>query len=136
MGKIRYWPVLLTTLPLKIDAMSRPMTMGRVRTPEMVAESPSTYWRYVGRKIIAPSIAKPTMKLRTEHTVKTGLRNSRIGSIGSTARVSTQQNRASAITPPAYRAMMVAEPQANSLPPQLVARIRALAPAATRPMPR
>ncbi len=44
-GKIRYWPVLLTTLPLKTEAISRPITMGRVRTPEIVAESPSTYWR-------------------------------------------------------------------------------------------
>jgi hypothetical protein len=49
MGKIRYCPVLLTTLPLKTDAMSRPRTMGSVRTPERVAEFPSTYCRYVGR---------------------------------------------------------------------------------------
>jgi len=36
---------LLTTLPLKIEAMSRPTTIGRVRMPETVAESPSTYCR-------------------------------------------------------------------------------------------
>jgi hypothetical protein len=36
---------LLTTLPLNTDAMSNPITRGSVRTPETVAESPSTYWR-------------------------------------------------------------------------------------------
>ena len=112
------------------------MTMGRVRTPEIVAESPSTYCRKVGRNVIAPSIAKPTMKLRIEQTVKTGLPNSRIGSIGWAARVSAQQKAARARTPPAKRPMMTGELQAYSLPPQLVARIRALAPTATRAMPR
>ncbi len=119
---------MLTTLPLKIDAASRPTTIGSVRTPDRVAESPSTYWRYVGRKIIAPSIANPTMKLRIEQTVKTGLPKSRIGSIGSFARNSTRQNSASATRPRTNRPMMTPEPQAYSLPPQLVARIRALAP--------
>jgi hypothetical protein len=76
------------------------------------------------------------MKLRTEQTVNTGLPNSRIGSIGSAARVSTTQNRPSAINPPTNRPMMTPEPHAYWLPPQLVARIRALAPAATRAMPR
>jgi hypothetical protein len=101
-----------------------------------VAESPSTYCRYVGRNVIAPSMAKPTMKLRIEQTVKTGLANSRIGSMGSAARVSTRQNAASATTPPAKRPMTTGEPQAYSLPPQLVARISALAPIATSAMPR
>ncbi|SDP31639.1 hypothetical protein SAMN04487981_12034 [Streptomyces sp. cf386] len=44
-GKNRYLPVLLTTLPLNTEAMSSPTTIGSVRTPEMVAESPSTYCR-------------------------------------------------------------------------------------------
>lgn len=135
-GKIRYFPVLLTTLPEKIDAINRPITMGKVRTPEMVAESPSTYCRYVGRNVIAPSIAKPTMKLRIEQTVNTGLRNRCIGSIGCLARVSTQQNSPSATMPPTKSPMMTPEPHAYSLPPQLVARIRALAPTATSAMPR
>ncbi len=135
-GKNRYWPVLETTLPEKIEAISRPSTIGRVRTPETVAESPSTYWRKVGRKVSAPSMAKPTMKLRIEQTVNTWLRNSRIGRVGWAALVSAQQNRASATTPATNRPMIVAEPQAYSLPPQLVARIRALAPIATSAMPR
>lgn len=127
---------MLTTLPLNTEAISSPATIGSVRTPETVAESPSTYCRYVGRYVSAPSMAKPTMKLRIEQTVNTGLANSRIGSIGSAARVSTQQNRPSAISPPANRPMITAEPHAYSLPPQLVARISALAPTATSAMPR
>ncbi|GGW46808.1 hypothetical protein GCM10010320_28870 [Streptomyces caelestis] len=76
------------------------------------------------------------MKLSTEQTVKTGLANSRMGSIGSLARVSTRQNGPSATTPPTNRAMIMPEPHAYSLPPQLVARISALAPTATSAMPR
>lgn len=44
-GKIRYRPVRPTTVPLSTDAASSATTMGSVRTPEKVAESPSTYWR-------------------------------------------------------------------------------------------
>ncbi len=44
-GNSRYRPVLLTTLPLKTEAISSPATIGSVRTPETVAESPSTYCR-------------------------------------------------------------------------------------------
>src|SRR5882757_10620087 len=95
-GNHRYLPVLLTTLPLKTEAISSPRTMGSVRTPEIVAESPSTYCRYVGRYVIEPSIAKPTTKLSTVQTANTGFLNSRIGSIGWAARVSAQPNSASA----------------------------------------
>src|SRR5882757_6867201 len=75
------------------------------------------------------------MKLSTEQTANTGFLNSLVGSIGWAARVSTQQNSASATTPPANRPRITGEPQAYSLPPQLVARISALAPTATSPMP-
>ncbi len=81
-------------------------------------------------------MANPTTKLRTEHTEKTGLRKSRIGSIGSAARVSARQNSASATAPPTNRPMMTGEVQAYWFPPQLVARISALAPTATSAMPR
>lgn len=76
------------------------------------------------------------MKLRTEQTVNTGFRKSRIGSIGSCARNSTRQKSASATRPPAKRPRMTGEPHAYSLPPQLVARISALAPTVTIAMPR
>lgn len=71
------------------------------------------------------------MKLRIEQTVKTGFRNSRIGSIGSFARVSTTQNSARAMSPPTNSPMIMGEPHAYSFPPQLVARISALAPTVT-----
>lgn len=76
------------------------------------------------------------MKLSTAQTLKTGLRKSRIGSIGSRALVSTRQKNASATRPPANSPMITGEPQAYSLPPQAVARIRALAPTATSAIPR
>ena len=95
-GKILYLPVRPTMLPLPIDVMSIPATIGRVRRPEVVAETPSTNCMNVGRKVSAPSIAKPTMKPRMQQTVNTGLANSRMGRIGSAARVSTQTKTASA----------------------------------------
>ena len=95
-GKILYLPVRPTMTPLPIDVISSPATIGRVRRPDVVAETPSTNCMNVGRKVSAPSIAKPTMKPRMQHTVNTGLANSRIGRIGSAARVSTQTKATSA----------------------------------------
>ena len=40
---------------------------------ETVAETPSTNCMKVGRKVSAPSMAKPTMKPRMQQTVNTGL---------------------------------------------------------------
>jgi hypothetical protein len=85
---------------------------------------------------MAPSIANPTMKLSSEQTPNTGLRNRRIGSMGSTARVSAQQNSPSATAPPTNNPMITGEPHAYSVPPQLVASTSALDPTATSPMPR
>ena len=95
-GKTLYRPVRPTRLPLPIDVSSMPATIGRVRSPDSVAETPSTNCMKVGRNVSAPSIANPTMNPRTQHTVNTGLANSRIGRIGSAARVSTQTKMASA----------------------------------------
>ena len=44
-GKILYRPVRPTSVPLPVDVISRPTTMGNVRTPEVVAETPLTYCR-------------------------------------------------------------------------------------------
>jgi hypothetical protein len=49
MGKILYRPVRLVTAPDAIEAAGRPPTGGSVRTPDAVAETPSTDCRYVGR---------------------------------------------------------------------------------------
>ena len=58
-----------------------------------------------------------------QHTVNTGLLNSRIGRIGSAARISTHTKIASATTEPTNSPMIVGEVQAYSVPPQLVARV-------------
>ena len=73
-----------------------PATIGRVRRPDSVAETPSTNCMNVGRNVNAPSIANPTMNARMQHTVNTGLANSRIGRIGSAAWDSTHTKIASA----------------------------------------
>ena len=62
-GKILYRPVRPTSTPLPIEVISRPATIGRVRRPDTVAETPSTNCMKVGRNVSAPSIAKPTTKL-------------------------------------------------------------------------
>ena len=78
----------LTTLPALTDATISPSTIGSVRSPDTVALTPWQYCRYVGRKVMQPSSANPTMKLRTALTLKTFRRNSRSGRIGSAARCS------------------------------------------------
>lgn len=122
-------------LPLPIDVISIPATIGNVRRPDVVAETPSTNCMNVGRNVSAPSIAKPTMKPRMQQTVNTGLVNSRMGRIGSAARVSTQTKRAIAAAETANKPMIIGEPQAYSPPPQLVARVSPEAPMPTNRMP-
>ena len=91
---------------------SRPSTIGNVRKPDSVAETPSTNCMNVGRNVNAPSIAKPTTNDSTQQTVNTGLPNSRIGSIGSAARRSTNTNATSAATDTTNKPMIVTDPQA------------------------
>ncbi len=109
-GKTLYLPVRPTMTPLPIEVVSIPITIGNVRRPDVVAETPSTNCMYVGRNVRAPSIANPTTKDRTQHTVNTGLPNSRVGRIGAAARLSTQANTHNAITEPTNRPMMVGDP--------------------------
>ena len=134
-GNTLYLPVRPTMLPLPIDVMSMPATIGSVRRPEVVAETPSTNCMNVGRKVSAPSIAKPTMKPRMQHTVNTGLANRRIGRIGSAARLSAQTNMASAAADATNRPMITGDPHAYSPPPQLVASVSPEAPRPTNRMP-
>ncbi len=49
-GKILYRPVRPTMLPLPIDVMSMPATIGSVRRPDVVAETPSTNCMNVGQE--------------------------------------------------------------------------------------
>ena len=99
-------------LPLPIEVMSMPATIGSVRSPDVVAETPSTNCMNVGRNVSAPSIANPTMNPRMQHTVNTGLANSRIGRIGSAARVSTHTKTASAAAEAANSPMITGEDHA------------------------
>ncbi len=99
-------------LPLPVEVINMPATIGSVRRPDVVAETPLTYCIKVGRNVIAPSIANPTTKDSTQHTVNTGLANSRIGRIGAVARFSTQTNTPRATAAPANNPMMVGDPQA------------------------
>ena len=94
---------------MPIDVISSPATIGKVRRPEAVADTPLTYWRCVGRNVIAPSMAKPTTNASTMTTLNTGSRNSRMGRIGSRARRSINTKPASAATEMAYMPMIVGE---------------------------
>lgn len=62
--------------------------------------------------VSAPSIANPTTNDSAQHTVNTGSLNSRIGRIGSAARLSTTTNATSATSDPTNKPMIVAEPHA------------------------
>src|ERR1700761_9742984 len=110
-------------VPLPVEVISIPTTMGSVRSPEVVAETPFTYCIYVGKKVIAPNIAKPTTKDSTQHTVNTGLPNNRIGRMGSAARRSTATNAPSAATAPTNKPMIVGEPHGERVPPPRGARV-------------
>ena len=87
-------------LPLVVAVISRPMTSGSIRNPELVALTPSTYWKKVGRNVIEPSIVKPTTKLRAQQFANTRDRKSRNGRIGSAARDSTSTKTPRTTSPP------------------------------------
>jgi hypothetical protein len=72
----------------------------------------------VGRNVIDPSIANPTMKARATHTLKTEERNSRSGSTGSTARRSTNTKITRDTSDPAIIQMIVEDPHGYSVPPR------------------
>ncbi len=88
-----------------------PATMGSMWTPDRVGETPCTTCRNVGRYVIDPNIAKPTMKPMTEVSVKLRLRNRRSGRTGSAARLSTARNAPSSTTPSTPHPTICQEPQ-------------------------
>ncbi len=90
----------------------------------------------MGRNVIAPSIANPTMNASTTHTENTEERNSRSGRIGSVALLSTNTKITSDSSEPAISRMIVGEPHAYSIPPQDSARVSPAAPSDTNTMPR
>src|SRR5215212_10013050 len=96
-----------------MEVSSKPATIGSVRSPDTVADTPSTNCMNVGRNVNAPSMAKPTMNDSTQHTVNTGLRNSRIGRIGSAARLSTHTKAANVAAEPMNKPMISGEHHAG-----------------------
>ena len=134
-GNTLYRPVRPTIAPLLTEVISSPATIGRVRSPDSVAETPSTNCMKVGMNVNAPNMAKPTMKPRMQQTVKTGSANSRIGRIGSAACSSTHTKIASATAEARKRPTIIGEAQAYSPPPQLVASVRPEAPSPTKRIP-
>src|SRR3954469_15059305 len=123
-------------VPAPTEATIRPATIGSIRTPDIVALTPSQYCRKVGRNVIVPSRANPTMKLRVELTLNTFSRKSRSGRIGSAARCSAYTNATRQNTAPTTSPMIVGEPQAYWTPPQLVARIRPAEPSEMNTIPK
>jgi hypothetical protein len=117
-GNTSYRPVLATTVAAAIDVTSSPATSGSTCRPDAVAETPLTYCRCVGRNVMAPSIANPTMNASTTQTEKTDERKSRSGRIGSTARDSKRTKSASATTDPANRPRMKADVHEYWVPAQ------------------
>ena len=101
-----------------------------------MADTPSTYCRNVGRKVIAPSMAKPTMNARMTEIVNTDERNSRSGRIGSAARDSASTNSPRLTAETTNSPTMVGESQAYWVPPHETARVRQPAPAATHTAPK
>ena len=90
----------------------------------------------MGRNVIEPSIANPTMKASATQTLNTEERNNRSGRTGSTARRSTSTKTTRDSTDPTIIQMMVADPHGYWVPPQDSARVSPAAPRDTKTMPR
>ncbi len=82
-----------------------------------------------------PNIAKPTKKLTPLEALKVRLRKSRIGMIGSGACTSASAKSANSPALAVPRPMIMAEPQAYCVPPQLVSSTRQATAAATSTAP-
>ena len=102
----------------------------------MVAEAPWTDCWNSGRKSTAPNITKPARKPITDMRVKLRLRKMCSGTIGSAAFVSTKRKPTRAATPSAMSSMITAEPQAYSVPPQVVTSTIAVMPTVSSAAPR
>ena len=83
---------------------------GNSRRPDWMALTPRTSWKNRGRKVRAPSMAKPTTKPMALAALKTRLANRGSGMIGSTARRSASRKRTAKTTPATARPMMNGEP--------------------------
>ncbi len=135
-GKTLYLPLLVVTRPATIETASIAPSIGRSSSPELVADAPCTDCWYSGRKRTAPNITKPVMKPMTDISVKLRLRKMCSGMTGSAALVCQKTKPTSAATPIPMSSMITAEPQAYSLPPQVVTSTMEVMPTVSRPAPR
>jgi hypothetical protein len=86
-----------------------PAIIGVINRPDAVGPWPLTFCRYSGRNVTAPNSAAPTRNPIAPLTLKTWLRNSLIGKIGSAALRSTSTNAASSTTPAALTVQVLAD---------------------------
>ena len=78
----------------------RPIIIGVIRVPELVALTPSTPWKTRGVKMMAPNMPKPESMPTITETVKARFLNRLRGTIGSRSKCSTTTNATSSRTPP------------------------------------
>ncbi len=135
-GNTLYRPEEVVTRPATIETTSIAPSIGRSSSPELVADAPCTDCWYSGRNSVAPNITKPVMKPITDMRVKLRLRKMCSGMTGSAARVCTNTKPTSAATPIPVSSMIIAEPQAYSVPPQVVTSTIAVMPTVSRAAPR
>ena len=86
--------------------------------------------------VTEPNSAKPTMKPTRLATLKTRLRKSESGRIGSLATLSASTNPTDSATPQAISATIGADPHAYVEPPRLVYSTIAVSPPASSAIPR
>src|ERR1017187_3519104 len=124
------------TIPDPVEQMIRPTRSGKSCRPEVVGDSPCTIWQNTGRQVIAPNMAKPTMKPTTLVTEKPRLENKCSGSPGSVARRSTSTKTPTSTKPATPKVIIVGEPQGYVVPPRLVKSTRKLAESVRTAAPR
>ena len=86
-------------------------------------------------KMIDPNITRPSTKPAELASANVAERNSPNGRIGSVTRASWSTNATPSTAPATNSPMIVGEPQAYELPPQLSASSSALTPATSSPAP-
>ena len=108
---------------------------GRSRKPDCVALAPVTTCRNTGMNTTTAKNASVVRNSVAETTVKTGMRNSRSGRIGSLARRSRAIHPASSVAPAAASPTISADPHAYSRPPHVVTSSTHVSAPASSPAP-
>ena len=114
------------TRPLAIEVMSIPSIIGISCNPEAVGLSPFTTWRKIGRYVIEPNMARPTIRPTELAIANVPLRNKLSGKIGSWARASAATNANRPMSPTAMNPRVTGDAQGRVVPPRLVNRMIAV----------